>query len=357
VASELREENLPYIAMLIPCLNEEEDIEAKLENTLKLDYPAERVRILVLDDGSEDATAELAARFAGTNKGRKIEVLGFPENRGKGRTLLDGVQWLRQHSPQTEILVFTDANAQWAPDALRHLVAPFADPLVGSVSGLLRYRIPDESAAGQMEGLYWRYERLLKRLSSRLGALPGANGSIFALRMEAYKPLTETRGDDLELAVQAIIEGYRSILVEEARSYEPPSPDFLTEYRRKVRITGQMIPSALMLFGRAVASRRALLAFELFSHKLLRYLVPFYQMALLASAGLLWNTALFYRIAFLIQVGFYLLAVVGLVLERAGSRPPKLLHLPVYFTLVNTASFVSILRVATGQRVYWERNR
>jgi len=351
------DENKPVVALLIACFNEEKEIERKLLNVLDLDYPHERLLILVLNDGSRDRTAGIAQTIADSHPETQITVLDFPENRGKCATLLEGVSWIRENRLDVQILAFSDANALWTPDALGKIVAPFSDPTVGSVSGLLKYSNPDGTPAGDMEGLYWRYEAFLKRLSSRLGILPGANGSIFAMRLDAYEPLSETRGDDFELPVQAILKGYRSILIEDAVSRELPSPDFLTEYRRKLRIIGTMIPSATMLFGRALGRGRLLLAFELLSHKLLRYLVPFYQIALLLSAGLLWNNALFYRIAFLLQVVFYLLAAIGFMLERAGSRPPKPLQIPLYFTMVNFASFVSIFLAAAGRPVNWERNR
>jgi cellulose synthase/poly-beta-1,6-N-acetylglucosamine synthase-like glycosyltransferase len=322
-----------------------------------LDYPTDRLLILVLNDGSHDRTAAIASEVAASSHGPKIEVLDFDENRGKCATLFRGVDWLRRNRPDVGILAFTDANAMWMPDALKKIVAPFADPKVGSVSGLLRYSNPDGTPSGDMEGLYWRYEAAIKRMSSRLGSLPGANGSIFALRLDVYDPISETRGDDLELPVQAVIKGYRSILVGDAVSIEPPSPDFLTEYRRKLRITATMIPSAGLLFRRSLAKGRGLIAFQLFSHKLLRYLVPFLQIALLLSAGLLWNYSLFYRIAFGLQVFFYLLAAIGFALERLGSRPPKPLQVPLYFTMVNLASLVGLFRAAAGQPVVWERNR
>lgn len=357
IDEQAKDEDLPPIALLIACYNEEREIEDKLENITRLEYPSDRLLVVVLNDGSEDATADLARKFAETHRQLEIEVLDFDENHGKSAAIYKGVEWLRENRPEIEILAFTDANARWASDALKKIVQPFADPEVGSASGLLRYIVPDDVPAGQMEGLYWKYETLLKKLSSRLGSLPGANGSIFALRTEAYDPISEKRGDDFELPVQAMIRGYRSVLVEDARSHEAPSYDFVTEYRRKLRITGQMIPSALMLWWKALIRGHHLIAFQLFSHKLLRYLVPLYQILLLVSSALLWNTAPFYRIVFLIQVIFYALAALGYTIEKAGSRPPKLLQLPLYFTMVNMASFVSIIRAATGRQVRWERNR
>lgn len=349
--------NLPQVVLMIACFNEEKEIEDKLRNTLEIDYPVEKFQVVVLNDGSMDNTSELANKFISLHPDSNINILDFRENRGKSATLVKGVEWVRENYPETEILAFTDANAHWAPDALLKIVAPFSNPEIGSVSGLLKYVNKKNGSAGQMEGLYWKYETLLKRFSSRLGTLPGANGSIFAVRLDAYNPLTQNRGDDFELPVMAIIGGYRSILEEKARSFEPPSDNFSAEYRRKMRITGQMFPSTVMLWWKALTKGRMLIAFQLFSHKLLRYFVPIYQILLLASAGFLWNHSPFYAIVFCLQVLFYALATLGLVFEKNGSRPPKLLQIPLYFTMVNLASLMSIIRLTLGRKIYWERNR
>ena len=355
--SELQDHDLPVTALLIACFNEEKEIEKKIENSVSLEYPGEKFKILVLNDGSVDRTVELARKAIGLHPDAVIEILDFQENRGKCTTLMNGVKWVRENWPDVEILAFTDANAQWEPGALRKLTAPFVDPKVGSVSGLLRYINPKGVSAGDMEGLYWKYEAAIKRLSSRLGSLPGANGSIFAVRLDAYDPISPERGDDFELPVQAILKGYKSVLIEDAVSRELPSSDFQSEYRRKLRITGQMIPSALLLLGRAIIRGRGLIAFQLLSHKVLRYMVPVYQILLLLSSGLLLNESMFYRIAFLLQLVFYILAGLGLLVERSGAKPHKVLQLPLYFTMVNLASLVSMVRVAMGKRVVWEKNR
>lgn len=347
----------PSIALMIACFNEEKEIVRKLENTLGIDYPKNKIEIVVLNDGSGDSTARITQDFIDRHPGPNISLLDFSENRGKSRTLFDGVEWIRKNHPEVQILVFTDANAHWEMDALKKLINPFSDPQVGSVSGLLRYTNPGNGSAGQMEGLYWKYETCIKRLSSTLGTLPGANGSIFAIRLEAYKPLSPDRGDDYELPVMAITSGYRSILEESAKSYEPPSDDFTAEYRRKMRITGQMLPSTTMLWWKAVMNGRGLIAYQLFSHKLMRYFVPFYQIFLLLSAGFLWFHSPFYATVFVLQLAFYILATFGFLFEKSGNHPPKFFSIPLYFTMVNIASLMSIIRITLGHKIHWERNR
>jgi len=347
----------PYVALLIACYNEEKEITSKLENAAKLDYPSDRLMIVLLNDGSADRTSELIREHISSHPDANIVFHDYSENEGKSATILKGVTWLRENHPEYGLIAFTDANAKWAPDALSKIIAPFSDPKIGSVSGLLRYVDPDGHAAGEMEGLYWKYEAFIKRMSSRIGRLPGANGSIFAMRTEAYKPLSKTRGDDFELPVQALIDGHRSILIEDAKSFESPSDDFTSEYRRKLRIIGQMIPSTFILLGRSVARARFMLAFQLLSHKLLRYLVPILQILLLLSSAFLVAQNSFYIVIFILQILFYVLAITGLFIEHSGKEPTKIFRVPLYFTMVNTASLIGILMLITGRKFRWERNR
>jgi len=347
----------PRTVLLIACYNEAGEIEKRLANLLSLDFPFEKLKILVLSDGSSDATVQIARDFALAHPEVPVTVLDFKENRGKCSTLLRGVNWVKENWPETEILAFTDANSHWRPDSLKKLLAPFADEKVGSVAGLFVYDNPDKLVSGEMEGLYWKYETLIKRLSGRLGTLPGGAGAIFALRLMAYEPLSEFRGDDFELPVMAIIKGFRSVFIEDALSFEPPSPDLMTEFRRKKRIVGIMVPSGFALFGKALFKGRSLLAFQLLSHKILRWLVPFFMIAILLCSALLWNTGLTWQIAFIVQIVFYILALAGWVFENNGKITPKVFRLPFYFTMVNFAGLIGFLQAIGGKPVKWERNR
>lgn len=347
----------PQVAILIACYNEEKVIAERLKNLFQLDYPAERFRVLVLNDGSQDSTYKVASETANSQNKIQIQILDFPYNQGKSPLLAKGVEWIKANWPDTEILAFTDANTIWAPESLSNLVKAFTDPEVGSVSGQLKYLVADSSPSGKMEGLYWKYEFLIKKLSSRLGNLPGAVGGMYAIRIELYKALSETQGDDFELPIMVILQGYKSIMREDAICWEPPSPSFGVEYRRKIRIVSRKLPSAIKLFNIALRRRKIIIAFELLSHKILRYSVPIYQIVLLMSSLLLWNYSVFYAWALVLQVIFYLFAATGYIIEKSGGKPSKPFQIPLYFTMVNLASLVSMYNIITKKPVVWARNR
>ncbi len=335
----------PAVSLLIPAYNEERVIAAKLENALAQDYPAERLEIIVASE-STDGTDEIARRYAG----RGIRLFSSPARRGKVANLQGAVP-----KATGELLIFTDANAMLKPDAVRKLVRHFADPRVGSVSGRLVYGSAGEGETATEEGTYWSFEMMVKRASSRLGSLPGANGSLFALRRELYMPMSERRGDDFELPIRVIIHGYESILEPDAVSEETASARYLDEYRRKVRIINWMVVSALKLIVEAISKGRWLIAFQLLSHKISRWAVPFWLLLLLPVSLYLAPLGGPCLAAAAAQVLFYLLALAGLLMTGMGRRLPRFLGLPLYFVVVNSACLVGILASAAGREVTWHK--
>ncbi|HEY3175147.1 MAG TPA: glycosyltransferase family 2 protein [Candidatus Polarisedimenticolia bacterium] len=338
----------PTVSLLVPAYNEERMIAAKLENALSLDYPAGKLEILVASE-SDDGTDEAVERFT-RREGPRVRLLPSRVRRGKVANLHRAVPEARG-----EILVFTDANAMFRPDALRKLVRHFVDPRVASVSGRLVYRDTEGTASARGERVYWNFEMLVKKASSDLGSLPGANGSLFALRRERYRPISETRGDDFELPIRAIIDGYASILELDAVSEEPATERFVHEYRRKVRIIHWMSVSALILLREALAAGRWLLVFQLLSHKLNRWMVPFWLLALLPASIYLSGDGSVYALAALAQALTCVLALAGQAAESAGLRAPRFLVLPLYFVVVNAASLVALLSCMTGREVRWHK--
>ncbi|HET6373338.1 MAG TPA: glycosyltransferase family 2 protein [Candidatus Polarisedimenticolia bacterium] len=334
----------PMVSILIPAYNEQEVIGRKIENTLSLDYPADKREIIIASE-SDDATDSIVRRYAGQG----VTLLSSSVRRGKVANLARAVP-----ASKGEILVFTDANALVRPDALRLLVRHFADLRVGAVSARLVYRDSARAASAAGEEAYWGLEMLVKRASSRLGSLPGANGSMFCLRRDLYLPISVDRGDDFELPIRAILHGYDSILEPRAVTQEEASATFRDEYRRKVRIINWMVVSALILLREALEKRRWLLAFQLLSHKLNRWAVPFYLLALLPISLWLAPRGEIYLAAAWAQCLLYALALAGLLAIRAG-RGLKVLTLPLYFVVVNAASFVGLVTRALGRDVAWHK--
>lgn len=339
------EHETPAVSILVPAYNEERVIGPKLANLLSLDYPADRVEILVASE-SDDRTDAIVREQGGPR------VRLFPSSRRLGK-----VANLHRVVPEAkgDLLVFTDANAMLRPEALRTLVRNFADPAVGSVSGRLVYSNDSGAASAAAEEAYWSFEMMVKRASSDLGSLPGANGSLFAIRRELYRPISEDRGDDFELPIRVILAGRRSILEPRAISVEAAAPRYADEFRRKARIINWMVVSALILLGEAIRGGRPLLAWQLLSHKINRWLVPVWLLLLLPASAALAGESRLYAAAFAAQAALYAAALGGWAIQRSGRRPPAPLSLPLYFVVVNAASFVGLLTRAAGRQVRWHK--
>lgn len=346
----------PSISMIIAAHNEGGVIEAKLENTLALDYPAGQLEVIVAADGCTDTTHEIVERYAA----RGVRLLTLPRG-GKIPALNAGAA-----AATGDILVFTDANSMFAPNALRALARPFADPQVGGVAGSQRYQPARQAGVSSGgEKLYWNFDELLKAYQSRAGSVTSATGAIYALRRSLYQPIPTTVGDDFTISTGVVEQGYRLVFATDAVSYEPVEAKSAVEFGRKLRIISQGL--------RGIWLRRALLnplqhgfyALQLFSHKLLRRLMFLPLLVLLVASPLLWNEGLLYRVAALTQAAFYAAALLGLALERAPSvrlhlpRPVvKILSIPYFFCVVYVASLIATWNTLRGHRVdRWESRR
>ena len=326
---------LPSVSLIVAAYDEEAVITAKVQNALALDYPRERLEVIVASDGSSDRTAE-RARAAGADL-----VLELPRG-GKIRAQDAAVERSRG-----EIVAFSDANSSWAPDALRRLVAPFADPAVGYVCGQVSFAGPD---GGNQEGAYWRYEMALRGLESRLAGVTGGNGAIYATRKDAYLVVDPRMGHDLSFPFNLVKRGWRPVYEPSARAHEKMVPSIEGEFRRKRRMMSHAWP--IVARGGMLSPRGypPLYALQLFSHRPLRYLTPFLHLvALLANLPLL-GRGRPHRVAFAAQVGLLAAAALGAVV------PWRPLRLAYYYVLV-TASLAGGLWdwLRTGTPAGWEK--
>lgn len=348
----------PPVTLLITAYNEEDVIAQKLENSLALDYPRDRLQIIVAADGSSDRTVEIVQGFAG----RGVELSFSPPRRGKMAAINRAIPYARG-----EVLVFSDANNLYAPDTLRALVQHFADPAVGAVSGA-KVILQGDGALGDSEGLYGRYEAFIKRQETRLSSCIGAVGECMALRRELFEAPPDTIiNDDFYLAMRIIQRGYRVVFEPRARSYERISLSARDEVARRARIVAGRY-QALMFAPRLLPLRQPLVVWQAASHKFLRPLVPFALiLALLANIGAviwpgrgghgaLWRLAPPYgRLMLALQGVFYLLAWLGGRLERT-SAAAKLLYLPTFLVNSNAAAVIGLYRFLTRrQTTTWQR--
>jgi len=326
---------MPTVSLIVAAYDEEEVIEAKVANALALDYPRERLELIVASDGSTDATVE-RARAAGADlvlelpRGGKLAAQNAAAERASG-----------------EILAFSDANSVWRADALRRLVEPFADPKVGYVCGQVRFLDPE---GDNLEGAYWRYEMAVREMESALAGITAGNGAIYAVRRNAYVPLDPSGSHDLSFPFELAKRKLRSLYVPAARAEEKMAPTLEGEFARKRRM---MVGLWDIVVGERMISPRGyppLYAFELLSHRLLRYLTPFLHLVAFAANIALLGQGRVYVVTYAIQVAVTAAALLGGSLRFGPFRVAR------YYAMT-TASIAAGLwdRLRHGPPAAWEK--
>jgi cellulose synthase/poly-beta-1,6-N-acetylglucosamine synthase-like glycosyltransferase len=337
----------PSITVVIAARNEAASIGARLVNLASVDYPAERLEAIIASDGSEDDTVAIArASTAG-----RVTVLDL-ERVGKADALNAAVA-----RATGEIVVFTDANTAFAPDALRAIVRPFADPDVGGVAGNQVYTTGGSSAETG-ERSYWDFDRLMKRAESAAGSTVSATGALYALRRTLVPTIMAGVTDDFYTSTSVIDQGHRLVFAPDAIAYEPPARTSGGEYGRKVRIITRGF--------RGVAARRALLdprrtgfyAVQLAWHKLIRRLMAVPILVMGAMSLALARESVFFRLLSLLQLGGYAAAAIGLLAPGSRIGRSRPIALGSFFVMVNLASLHAAINVLRGKRIErWEPNR
>ncbi len=329
----------PALSVIIPCYNEAAALPAKLDDLRAADYPADKIEIVVVSDGSDDET-EAVARGAGVAR-----VVAWPQRRGKPAALNAGAA-----AASGEVFVFTDANARIPPASLGELVAPFADPRVGAVCG---EQVVTRGASA--ERVYWRLESYMKKLEAAVGSAVGADGSLYAVKRALYKKVPEGRliMDDFYVSLQVVAAGYRLAYAPAAVAYEEALDDGPREFKRKARIMAGSIAALAALDG-AIWRR---IPWQLFSHKILRWLGPaFLGVALAAAAAATAAGSVFGAALLGGQLLFYAAAAAGWL--GGGGRAPLLFRAPYSFVLANVALAYGWFRyLFGGNAAAWEKLR
>jgi cellulose synthase/poly-beta-1,6-N-acetylglucosamine synthase-like glycosyltransferase len=327
----------PRLSVIVAAFNEAACIRAKIQSALEQRYPPDRLEVVVVSDGSTDATDRLVAGYP---DGR-VRLIRQEPRAGKSPALNRGVAAARG-----DVLVFTDANALFAPDALPRLAAHFADPRVGLVSGQGLYAAVGGDARAVSSG-YVRYEALVKRGESALGFLASADGAVYALRRELYRDLGPAEVNDLLHPIQAVLAGYRSRFEPAACTVEPPSGGGGQEFRRHVRIVAQGMHLLARWLPALIAARQWRALAMLVGHRALRWLTAPALVALLGATLALAPGRPLYAAALAGQAAFYALALAGWLADRRGRRLGRL-AVPYYFCVVAAAGVAGFARVLRG---------
>ncbi|MDD5680411.1 MAG: glycosyltransferase family 2 protein [Candidatus Omnitrophica bacterium] len=337
---------IPSVSMVISAYNEEKIIEEKIQNCLALDYPKEKLEIVVGSDGSTDNTARIFAKFSN----RAIRFWDFPERMGKVNILNEIIPHLT-----SEIVVFSDANTMYEADAIKELVKPFSNPKIGCVCGKLILKKPDRNCSGEFEGFYWKYESFLKKYEGRQGSLLGANGGIYAIRKNLFEILPpNTIIEDFVLPMKILSKGYNIYFALDAIATEETSRSIHEESKRKIRIGAGAYQTLLMTLP-MLNIFRGFPSFAYWSHKVIRWLVPFFLIALVLINLFLLQHGNIYQCLFYLQAIFYGGALAGYLLSKRKHQLKLFLTL-YYFVAMNVSLLLGFFRFISGtQQVTWER--
>lgn len=344
----VRREDVEFrVTFLITAYNEEKNIRKKLNEVLELDYPRDQLELMVASDGSTDRTDEIVGEFADR---------GVILKRVEGRVGKTATQNEAVRSATGDVIIFSDATTVYEKDAIRKLTRNYADLEVGAVSGRYEYVNPTGAPVGTGSILFWRYENFIKSMQTRIRTITGCCGCIYSVRRAAYVPLPPDIISDLVEPLKIIERGYRVVFEPEAVAYEETTEKPVEEFSMRVRVITRAMRGILYVKSLLNPLRYPFVSFQLFSHKVLRWLIPFFLVIMMAS-----NTFLlghwFYNLAFGLQALFYLSALVGLAGDRYGIKL-RPLAIPLYFCVVNAASMVAFWKTLKGQKmVTWETVR
>lgn len=334
-------EDLPAASMIIPAYNEETHLHEKIANTRRIDYPPEKLDVVIVSDGSSDRTVEILKAVPDSS----IQKIFLPVRKGKSNALNEAVR-----RSQNDILIFSDASTLFSPAAVKNLVRHFNDPRVGAVCGSLQFQGSDE--VRQTEGVYWKYESILRLMETRLGATLTASGAIYALRRQCYPVLSaDTVIEDFVIPMNARRMGYKVVYDPEAVATEFSAATVGGEFTRRVRLAA----GSFRALGQLIRTRQpAFTLWAFLSHKFLRWVVPFLLIAVFITNLFLLGHVL-YRLLFILQMMFYIWAVVGFLLRHHPGRIP-FARVGYFVVAMNLAYLVGFVRYISGRNeATWQR--
>ena len=339
----------PNISLIIAAYNEQQSIAQKLNNSLDLDYPHDALEIIVASDGSNDDTESIVRGFS--QHGVKLLSL---ERKGKIFALNEAVS-----QSNGDVLVFSDANTLYDPEALRKLARNFADPEVGGVCGnQIHLKQEQEHGASKGEKSYWAVDKWLKEMETLTGSIVSADGAIYAIRRELYRaPASASVTDDFAISTAVVEQGYRLVFEREAIAYETTMPNAEREFARKVRIMNRGLRGVILRRRLLNPLRYGFYSLTLFCHKVLRRLVPFFLLAIFVINILLLDHGIYATTA-VVQVTFYGWAGISYLLRNTHYARSKIIYIPFFYCLANLAAAVAVFKLMSGKRIeLWQPQR
>jgi cellulose synthase/poly-beta-1,6-N-acetylglucosamine synthase-like glycosyltransferase len=347
----IKHEHYPRVSLIIPCYNEEKVIRDKLNNILALDYPKDKLQVLIASE-SNDATNSIVREYADSN----IKLYEYDKRLGKTVILYNTVP----HA-DGEILVFSDANVLLKNDCIKKIASNFYDESVGAVTGLLTISNVKASNISWGENNYRKYETVLRRSSGESGRVLNPDGAIFAIKKNLYSPINPQRGDDFELVIRVLLNNKYSVMEPEAVAYENASITPEAEINRKIRMVSWFLKSSMILLKEMALKFRLDLIFQLISHKILRWFTPYFFIILFISNCLIADKKTVYGLILFMQIVFYLITAISFFLCKTlkKNKVPVLLKLTNYFLIFNCGFLVGTIKGIFSLRNFpvWEKTR
>lgn len=335
----------PSVTLVLAAYNEASIIEDKIRNSLALDYPKDKLKIVVMEDGSDDDTVAIAAAFDG------VTVIHHPDRLGKAKATQQAIPQI-----DSEIIVLSDANAMLAPGSLKAITRHFVDPTVGGVSG-------EKQVLGGGEGLYWRYESFLKQKDSQLSSVMGAAGELFAIRRSAYEPPpADTIIEDFMISMGLVSRGWRFVYEPDAIAREQPLDSIYGDWQRRTRNSAGGI-QAISHLPELLQPDQGIVAWQYFSHRFLRWAVTPWLLPIAFVLNLMLWPRKFYRILLSAQLLFYGTGLIGYLRNQPDARKPtgsfkNISFMIAFFCMANLAAIVGFWRFVTGQQpASWKKVR
>lgn len=343
------ESKTPKVTLIVSCYNEVEVIKEKMANCQNIDYPADVLEIIFISDGSTDGTDELIKEYCND----QIKLIRQEGRLGKTSGLNLGVA-----AAAGELIVFSDANAMYQENAIKKLVRHFADSNVGLVVGAAIYTDGDDNSAAQSENSYWEYELTIKRWESDIHSVVGGDGAIYAIRRSLYDPLDAKDINDFVNPLEIIAKGYRGIFDREAICLEETAGDFNKEARRKERIVNRSFRGLMKVKRVMNPFITGFFALEIISHKLLRWLIPFFLIGIAITSIIhSYQGMLVFQILYFLEMLFLWLAIIGF-LQHQKQDLSKAFFIPYYFLMVNYFSMIGVIKALSGNiQVTWSSPR
>jgi biofilm PGA synthesis N-glycosyltransferase PgaC len=339
------------VTLIITACNEEDVLEQKIENTLALDYPADKLKIIFITDGSSDGSVNII------NKYSAITLLHQYERRGKLAAIKRAMNFV-----ETPVVIFSDANTMLNKESIYQIARHYSDPNIGGVAGEKKILLNSKvSAVGQAEGLYWQYESLMKKLDANFNTAVGAAGELFSIRTELFREIEdEVILDDFMISMQVCLQGYKISYEPKAFAIESPSVSLFEEEKRKIRIAAGAYQSIGYLWQSLNVFKFPLLCFQFFSRRILRWIAsPMMLIVLFFSNFIIVNKppdTYLYLILLFAQLAFYLLAFIGWLFISSGRRA-GIVSIPFYFVFMNYCLLKGFIKFLKGQQtVLWDKS-